>query len=160
VTALPDGTPAYKGDGVRPQTIYDDLQRLFERVAQSLDGKDRLGAQRLRLASAHWLGHTSASTAVAAGVPLDVVGTLLGHASLTTTSHYVHAESHRVTKEMKKLLEAAELKHDARRGLSHRHATESAPVRPPGTSARGDGRPPRRSEEPNVEACAAFRARP
>ena len=53
VTALPDGTPAYKGDGVRPQTIHDDLQRLFERVAQRLEGKDRVGAQRLRLASAH-----------------------------------------------------------------------------------------------------------
>jgi integrase len=103
VTALPDGTPAYKGDGVRPQTIHEDLQRLFERVAQRLEGKDRLGAQRLRLASAHWLRHTSASTAVAAGVPLDVVGALLGHASLTTTSQYVHAESHRVAKEMKKL---------------------------------------------------------
>jgi integrase len=103
VTALPDGTPAYKGDGVRAQTIHHDLQRLFERVAQRLETKDRLGAQRLRLASAHWLRHTSASTAVAAGVPLDVVGALLGHASLTTTSQYVHAESHRVAKEMKKL---------------------------------------------------------
>ena len=103
VTALPDGTPAFKGDGVRPQTIHEDLQRLFERVAQRLEGKDRVGAQRLRLASAHWLRHTSASTAVAAGVPLDVVGALLGHASLTTTSQYVHAESHRVAKEMKKL---------------------------------------------------------
>jgi integrase len=103
VTALPDGTPAYKGDGVRAQTIHEDLQRLFERVARRLEGKDRLGAQRLRLASAHWLRHTSASTAVAAGVPLDVVGALLGHASLTTTSQYVHAESHRVAKEMKKL---------------------------------------------------------
>jgi site-specific recombinase XerD len=40
---------------------------------------------------------------VAAGVPLDVVGALLGHASLTTTSQYVHAESHRVAKEMKRL---------------------------------------------------------
>ena len=88
---------------MRPQTIHEDLQRLFERVAQRLEGKDRLGAQRLRLASAHWLRHTSASTAVAAGVPLDVVGALLGHANLTTTSQYVHAESHRVAKEMKKL---------------------------------------------------------
>jgi site-specific recombinase XerD len=103
VTTLPDGTPASRGDGVRAQTIHHDLQRLFERVAQRLEAKDRLGAQRLRQASAHWLRHTSASTAVAAGVPLDVVGALLGHASLTTTSQYVHAESHRVAKEMRKL---------------------------------------------------------
>jgi integrase len=103
VTTLPDGSTASKGDGVRAQTIHHDLQRLFERVAQRLEAKDRLGAQRLRQASAHWLRHTSASTAVAAGVPLDVVGALLGHASLTTTSQYVHAESHRVAKEMKKL---------------------------------------------------------
>jgi integrase len=103
VTTLPDGTMAPRGDGVRPQTIHHDLQRLFERVAQRLEAKDRLGAQRLRLASAHWLRHTSASTAVAAGVPLDVVGALLGHASLSTTSQYVHAESHRVAKEIRKL---------------------------------------------------------
>jgi hypothetical protein len=57
-----------------------------------LEGKDRLGAQRRHLASAHWLRHTSASTAVAVGVPLDVVGALLGHASLTTTSQCVHAQ--------------------------------------------------------------------
>lgn len=103
LTTLADGTPVARGDGVRPQTIHHDLQRLFERVAQRLEARDKLGAQRLRLASAHWLRHTSASTAVAAGVPLDVVGALLGHASLTTTSQYVHAESHRVAKEMKKL---------------------------------------------------------
>ncbi|WP_259375269.1 hypothetical protein [Azohydromonas australica] len=36
-------------------------------------------------------------------MPLDVVGALPGLASLTTTSQDVHAESHRVAKEMKKL---------------------------------------------------------
>jgi site-specific recombinase XerD len=35
-------------------------------------------------------------------VPLDVVGSLLGHASLSTTSRYVHTEGRRRLKEMKK----------------------------------------------------------
>ena len=103
VATLPDGTPVEPGDGVRPLTLHRDLQWLFERVAGRLEARDPGAAQRLREASAHWLRHTNASSAVAAGVPLDVVGALLGHASLSTTSQYVHAESHRVAREMQRL---------------------------------------------------------
>lgn len=103
MTKLPNGGLAAVGDGVRAQAIHEDLQRLFERVAQRLDATSPTDAQQLRRASAHWLRHTSASHAVAVGVPLDVVGALLGHSSLSTTSQYVHAESHRVAHEMRKL---------------------------------------------------------
>jgi site-specific recombinase XerD len=86
---------------MRAQAIHRDLQRLFERV----DASDPAATQRLRQTSAHWLRHTSASHAVVVGVPLDVVRALLGHASLSTTSQYLHVEPHRVAREMRKLWE-------------------------------------------------------
>ena len=41
--------------------------------------------------SAHWLRHANASHALDAGAPPHVVQATLGHASLATTSRYVHA---------------------------------------------------------------------
>jgi integrase len=90
------------GDGVRPQTIHRTLDELFSRAAARVAIQDRNAADKLRSASAHWLRHTCATDAVAAEVPLDVVGSLLGHASLSTTSRYVHTEGRRRLKEMKK----------------------------------------------------------
>jgi hypothetical protein len=101
--SMPDGTPVSVTEGVRAQAIHRDLVELFERVAAKLEGGNRAGAEKLRKASAHWLRHTAASTAVAAGASLDAVRANLGHASLTTTSRYVHSESQRVAQEMSKL---------------------------------------------------------
>jgi integrase len=92
----------HAGDGVRPQTIHRSLGELFGRAAQLVEAADMQAAQRLRQASAHWLRHTCATHAVAADVPLDVVMSTLGHASLTTTSRYIHTESRRKLREMEK----------------------------------------------------------
>jgi integrase len=90
------------GDGVRSQTVHRALDELFSRAAERIAIQDRNAAIKLRSASAHWLRHTCATDAVAAEVPLDVVGSLLGHASLSTTSRYVHTEGRRRLKAMKK----------------------------------------------------------
>jgi integrase len=89
-------------DGVRPQTIHRTLDELFSRAAERVAANDKGAALKLRTASAHWLRHTCATDAVAAEVPLDVVASLLGHSSLTTTSRYVHTEGRRRLKEMKR----------------------------------------------------------
>jgi integrase len=47
-------------------------------------------------ASAHAFRHTFGTRAVARDMPIDVVQTILGHASLQTTSIYVRAEQRRV----------------------------------------------------------------
>ena len=39
----------------------------------------------------HWLRHAHASAALDRGAPVHLVQAILGHASLTTTSRYVHA---------------------------------------------------------------------
>lgn len=45
-----------------------------------------------RAVSAHWLRHAHASHALDNGAPIHLVQATLGHASLTTTSRYVHAK--------------------------------------------------------------------
>jgi len=55
------------------------------RVAAGLDGAD--GKPALRL---HDLRHSWASDAVSAGVPLYVVGAVLGHRQPSTTARYAH----------------------------------------------------------------------
>ena len=65
---------------------------LFSRVADELVSTDPLGAKGLRRASMHWLRHTHATHALQNNVPERTVKENLGHASLSTTSIYVHTE--------------------------------------------------------------------
>jgi len=59
------------------------MERLVRRSAQ------RAGV--LRLVSPHWLRHAHASHALDRNAPIHVVQATLGHASLSSTSRYVHA---------------------------------------------------------------------
>jgi integrase len=90
------------GDGVKSQTVHLALKELFATMARKSFKDPKAGIQ-LGRATTHWLRHTAATRAVAANVPLDVVASTLGHASLTTTSRYVRAEQHRKIAEMQKL---------------------------------------------------------
>jgi integrase len=51
---------------------------------------------KLLATSAHAFRHTFGTRAVARDMPIDVVQRILGHASLQTTSIYVHAERQRM----------------------------------------------------------------
>jgi integrase len=51
---------------------------------------------KLLTTSAHAFRHTFGTRAVARDMPIDVVQRILGHASLQTTSIYVHAERQRM----------------------------------------------------------------
>ena len=57
------------------------LRSIWETVAKAA------GLEGVRI---HDLRHTYASLAISSGVPLKVVGGLLGHASITTTNRYLH----------------------------------------------------------------------
>lgn len=73
--------------------LYMQIRQLMARVSVSLRESGRIeDADALQRATTHWLRHTFATHAVASGVPLDVVQASLGHASLSTTSHYVKPE--------------------------------------------------------------------
>lgn len=82
--------------GVAASTLYDQVKAFFTDCAAVLrragDGK---GADRFEQASTHWLRHSHASHAIAAGMPLEVAQQNLGHASLATTTVYVTTEKRR-----------------------------------------------------------------
>ena len=52
--------------------------------------------------SAHDFRHTFATQGVANGVPIDVMQTILGHTSMTTTSIYVQSKKERTMQEAAK----------------------------------------------------------
>ena len=92
-------------DGVRPQTIHLALKDLFARSMVAYQCKDEDTAKKMCKASAHWLRHTLATTAVGMGTPVDVVASAFGHANIATTSLYIQTERKRKMAAMNKLWE-------------------------------------------------------
>ncbi|MGT2457726.1 phage integrase family protein [Cupriavidus basilensis] len=86
---LDHGTPLTEG------AIAALYKGIFQRAADQLDSERAGAGWQLRQASTHWLRHTHGSHAAEAGMPLETVRATLGHASLTTTSVYVHADDAR-----------------------------------------------------------------
>lgn len=68
--------------------------RLLKRVLSRAKLQDAKGAP----VSCHWLRHTHATQAIAAGAPLTDVQAQLGHASLATTTIYAHATAYSADK--------------------------------------------------------------
>jgi site-specific recombinase XerD len=67
--------------GVKPGGRLIDLQPFWQPV------RARAGLKDARI---HDLRHTFASTAVAAGQGLSMIGKLLGHTQVATTARYAH----------------------------------------------------------------------
>jgi integrase len=67
--------------GTKPSARLSDLQPFWQRV------RARAGLKDVRV---HDLRHTFASTAVAAGQGLPMIGKLLGHTQVQTTARYAH----------------------------------------------------------------------
>jgi site-specific recombinase XerD len=63
------------------------VKRLFQRVADCLDGNDKA---RFQQASTHWMRHTYGSRLVASGASVTVAQKNMGHADAKTTSLYLH----------------------------------------------------------------------
>ena len=82
--------------GILAGTLYTQLKRFFGRCGRKLrDAGDIPAAERFEKASTHWLRHTHASHAIAAGVPVQIEQQNLGHMSLDTTTVYVTTEDKR-----------------------------------------------------------------
>ncbi|MCL2872810.1 MAG: site-specific integrase [Betaproteobacteria bacterium] len=76
------------------------IKVLFQRIGDCLVGNDQT---RFRQASTHWLRHTYGSRLIAAGTPVSIVRQNLGHASLNTTTGYLHSEDTERWKSVQKL---------------------------------------------------------
>jgi len=65
--------------------------RISERMVQLIVDQARLRAGITKKVSPHWLRHAHASHALDRGAPIHLVQATLGHASVATTSKYLHA---------------------------------------------------------------------
>ena len=95
----PGGNGA-KGSAMSASGLYASLKRFLGRCARAAAGLD---AKHLAASSTHWLRHTFGRRAAVAGVPLEVIGQAMGHASLTTTSVYMSQERSRMVRELRRV---------------------------------------------------------
>lgn len=78
-----------------PTRLWAIMHRTFTAIAdvcENLPKPERALAAKLRTASPHWMRHTHASHALARGAELLTVRDNLRHASIATTSIYLHSE--------------------------------------------------------------------
>lgn len=83
----------------------NSLGRIIKKTLRAIAGMTEVKVDdmlKLRLTSAHGLRHTFGTMAVEREMPLDVIQSILGHASIDTTSIYIRAQEKRVAKEAEK----------------------------------------------------------
>lgn len=78
--------------GITASRLWAVMKRFFSQVADVTEDQRPATAEKLRRASPHWMRHTHASHALARGTDLTSVRDNLRHASLSTTSIYLHGE--------------------------------------------------------------------
>jgi site-specific recombinase XerD len=83
--------PSLDGEGgLTPSRLWAIMRRFFDHAAEALVGVSPSTSEKLRRATPHWMRHTHASHALGAGAELTTVRDNLRHASLATTSIYLH----------------------------------------------------------------------
>ena len=89
------------GQPLSYRSLYGSMKTWLNKA---IDGSDLPWADKVAAARAspHWLRHTCGTRALERGVPLDVVGQLLGHADPRTTARYTRAQLGRVGDELEK----------------------------------------------------------
>ena len=98
------------GLAVTPLAVHKILKAFFTQLSQQIFAENPESASHILKASAHWLRHTHGSIAVDQGIPLTMIRDNLGHASIATTSHYLHTETDARYEAFKQLAETAEHK--------------------------------------------------
>lgn len=100
--------PALEGAGsVTTARLWVVLRRFFDDAADQLQVTSPGTAEKLRRATPHWLRHTHATHALAAGADLTTVRDNLRHASIATTSVYLHTDQAKRAAQMRKAFAAA-----------------------------------------------------
>lgn len=79
-------------EGITAARLWSILNRFFGHAARTIEVETPSTAEKLLRASTHWMRHTHATHALAHGVELVSVRDNLRHASVQTTSVYLHAD--------------------------------------------------------------------
>jgi len=77
------------------------MKRFFQFAERKMESVDRGLSSKLSLATPHWLRHTHATHALERGVDLKTVQDNLRHASISTTSVYLHTDKARRARQMR-----------------------------------------------------------
>jgi site-specific recombinase XerD len=88
--------------GITSGQLWRTLRQFFDLTATSIEADVPSAAERLRRATPHWLRHTHATHALSQGVELTAVRDNLRHASISTTSTYLHGDDGRRAKQIDK----------------------------------------------------------
>jgi len=80
------------GAHIESTRLWRVLRRFFVLVADAIQDEGPATAEKLRRASPHWMRHTHASHALARGAELIMARDNLRHASISTTSTYLHSD--------------------------------------------------------------------
>jgi len=91
--------------GITGARLWIVLKRFFATVAGQIEQDQPATAEKLRNASPHWLRHTHATHALARGAELTTVRDNLRHASVSTTSLYLHDNSGKRARQMESVFE-------------------------------------------------------
>jgi site-specific recombinase XerD len=91
---------------ITTKRLWAIVKRFFATAADVLQPGNPALAAKLRLASPHWMRHTHATHALQRGAELTTVRDNLRHASLSTTSMYLHADDQRRASQMAGAFEA------------------------------------------------------
>jgi site-specific recombinase XerD len=78
--------------GITDQAIYLLCKVIFQKAADLIEGDNPQGAQRLRLATPHWMRHTGVTHALEAGAHMRYVQAQARHSNLSVTARYDHKE--------------------------------------------------------------------
>lgn len=81
--------------GLTGSRLWTLMKRLFAQLAQQLEPVNPAVAEKLKRASSHWMRHTHATHALGRGVTLTTVRENLRHASVSTSSTYLHSDEQR-----------------------------------------------------------------
>lgn len=80
--------------------LWSVMRRFFTKVAEVIEADSPATAEKLRRASPHWMRHTHATHALARGAELTTVRDNLRHASISTTSIYLHGDEVKRARQM------------------------------------------------------------
>ena len=80
--------------------LWRVLKRFFATAAEVVEDGFPARAEKLRRATPHWTRHTRATHLLEGGAVLTTVRDNLRHASLATTSMYLHADDARRAKQV------------------------------------------------------------
>lgn len=86
--------------GISSARLWNVMKRFFGQVAKVIEADSPATAEKLKKASTHWMRHTHATHALARGAELTSVRDNLRHASIQTTSIYLHGDEVKRARQM------------------------------------------------------------